>query len=250
MPSNLDWENENSHRKFPFLATTSLQSSLGYTLPNEVFVDCLIQTNTHYIHDYILSKIEYTQDSFTFYITNSTLNELAFIGHLESPFTKNQACVVLGNGVYENSSGWFIIGNLDNLLPGVHIFNAQILPTRIVRIAVGITSINGISDGNVILTTGTNVVITTIGNTIKVDTKDGICACTDNPCIKTINGISPINNNFRLESTGCVKINPITSGVEITNVCESACCGCDETNDFIDLLNSFALRLQTLENNI
>lgn len=243
---NLEWLNENMHRKFPFMHECSLKDKTGYyTIPDSIFLDILIQVNIDYQYMFYISKIEYTPEYFS--VTVSVNETEALKG---TCLPTDTVLTLYGQDAYKGSFGKIILGNFSEihyLSLDFSAASAIIEPCRVIKLCSGINSINDITEGNVNLVGKTNVIVEKDGNNINISTKDGLCACDSIPCIKTINGIEPINNDFKITPRGCVSINSITGGIEIGNNCESSCCGCDEINDFVDRINSLEKRIRILE---
>ena len=76
-------------------------------------------------------------------------------------------------------------------------------------------------------------------NTIRLDVIDGLNTTATDECgnlvslgppIRSINGIpGDANNNFRLEGSDCIDIEPGGSAtLNITDLCSRSCCGCNE----------------------
>jgi len=217
-----------------------------FSIPETFIVDAYLSMSVDFQAMFYVSKIHYSPELLS--ITVSLLDGTeALVGTIQdSSFLVN----LYGKNKYTGSFGKIVIGSYENMIYGEYEFSPKatyIEPCRVLKLGKGVTSINGITSGNVVFTTGSNVVIEQNGTIIKIDTQDGLCACGDIPCIKTINSIEPRNNNFEILGVGCVNIGPSESGLEIQNECEEACCGCDEINDMVDRINALQERITILE---
>lgn len=249
---NLEWANENSERKFPFIHTASLRDKTKrYTLPNSVIVDTLLALTEDYNLPFFLSNITYSPKILSVTISMAT-GKVALVGSINNPdpLAKNFTLELNGEEKYLGSYGKIIIGSLENLLEGSFDFFAVdsfFEPCRVIKLSRGISAINGITNGNVILTEGANTEILVNGRKIEINAIDAKCQCDTCQCIKTINGIPPLGNNFKITGVGCVQINPTENGIEIVNTCEESCCGCDEINAIVQQLQELQSRIIALE---
>ena len=243
---NTEWLNLNANRRFPFTADASLNTYPPFlALSNGLVLDALLMMSQDYQSNFYLSTLVWDTEEISLVIARQDGAE-ALIG----TGLHNSTITVIGKEDFLGSYGKVTVGDFTNFPPGKFKFiysGTQFEPCRVLKLNHGVSAINGISQGNVILASGTNVVITKAGNTIKIDTYDGLCACDDLPCIKTINGIPPINNNFTVDGIGCVSVIPGENGVKIINDCEDACCGCDEVNDMITRIRALEQRIINLE---
>lgn len=252
---NLEWLNENANRRYPFKEETTLvDRSERYQLPNTFLVDGLFMLSRNFELDFHVGRVSYSPDALTITV-NAVDNETTLVGTIQAPDPqlKNSTITLFGEGQYVGSFGRFTIGSLEDLTEGEFDFfrtETAIEPCRIVKLNQGISAINGITSGNVILKSGANTVITVVGKKIQIESFDGRCACENCPCIKTINGIPPKGNDFRIEGIGCVSIGAAQNGIEIANDCEEACCGCQEVNDFLTRLRDLEERIIILEANL
>lgn len=229
----MEWLNQNSLRKYPFTTDSDMEG-----IPDSVFVDALLSLSTGFQYEYILREVRYTPEYL--YVSVARRDTLDVV--LEG-YNTNGLILLSGNGV-----GKIIVNDLTGLEYGSKLYSNIIFePKLVTKLCSGISSLNGITEGNILFTSGTNVSINTIGNVIKIDTIDGLCACNENKCIKTINGIPPDStNNFRISSVGCLRTTNETNGILLENICETACCGCEEINDMIQELQSLQKRIVAL----
>lgn len=251
---NMEWLNLNSNRRYPFKEDSIMYDvSRRYKLSNTIFVDAIIGTPIDFQFNFYISRIQYSPVLLS--VTISTQEGLeALIGTIQDP-DSNASNILLnleGKNKFLGAYGRLIIGNLNNLPEGDFEYLQQDLviePCRVIKTSLGITSLNSITSGNIILKSSSNVVITpqVEDKIILIDTFDGLCACDSCPTIRTFNGQEPINNNVNIQGVGCITVVPGNNGIDIKNECEDACCGCDEVNDMVDRISDLQRRITILE---
>lgn len=250
---NLPWLNENANRYFPFKDDIALQDrTRRFQIPHNFLVDAIVFLTFDFKFDVYVSKIIYSPELLSVYLSTVT-GKTALVGTIQNPDPelKNGVLHLEGQEEYIGSGGKLVIGSLENMVEGEFDFflaDACLEPTKVIKLSHGIAAINGITQGNVILEPGANTLITTSGNSIKIETFDGRCACDSCPCIKSINGLKPINNNFNIRGVGCVTINPAENGITVGNSCEDACCDCEEVEAIFERLRDLETRLLAAEN--
>ncbi len=246
---NIEWQDINEDRKYPFISTATLKDKTNtFTLSNSFFLDAIILVNKDFQAQFYVDQIKYTPDLISISI-NMQDGTPALIGTSENP-TDFSTLGLEGKNEYLGSFGKLMLGKISNIPYGTLSFYAPATmfePCKILKLNSGISSINGITSGNVILSSESNVIIRVEGNKIYINSIDGLCACNETPCIKTINGIEPINSNFIINGIGCVKVSDDEGGIIVENTCEESCCGCDEVNDFIDRMQGLENRIHALE---
>ena len=247
---NLEWYNLNANRRFPLIHEQDPIDITGkFTIPNNFIVDAKIMVNINFQHNFGISKILYTPEVLS--ITINDINEgiEALVGTLQNPIIEEPTTLIIsGKDSFLGSYGKLIINSLENMPYGEFKFAAAVIePCLVLKLGQGVTGINGITSGNVTLASKSNVVISKENNIIYIDTQDGLCACDSTSCLKTINGVEPVNRNINIVGRGCVTVEPIEGGILVGNSCEAACCGCDEINDFIDRINELQKRITILE---
>jgi len=254
---NQEWLNINANRKYPFKEESNLKDETRrFQLPDDFLVDALLIVPINYQFDFYVSKVSFSIEELAVTISMRDQEE-ALTGTIQYPdlSSTNQTLALSGRGTYNGGYGKLVIGSFSSLIEGEFNFLYQdttVEPCRIIKLNQGITSLNGITSGNIILKSGTNVVITpeVDQNKIIIDTFDGLCACDECPTVKTINGRQPVNNNFSIAGIGCVTVTESGNGIQIGNDCEEACCGCDEVNDMVDRIRDLQERITILENNL
>lgn len=181
-----------------------------------------------------------------------------------------------GSGDFDDSVGKVAIGRLDDidtLPPGYYTFApaATTLETDAIRPMIrgisSLTVVNG-SDrspriyGDVELVAGNNMRIVAnlvegfepsiVFSAISGEGLNATCACeetTADNCIRFINGIPPLpDGNFRLVGNKCIDIQPITNGLQFSDVCSQPCCGCEELDALTRQIDRFADGAVTLNN--
>jgi hypothetical protein len=250
---NQDWYNINSYRKYPFKDyCTLIDITKRVTLPSNFIVDAIFSLSLNWQENFYLSKTTINSTELTLEVSCKIDSTVALSGTIQNPSysSSNFSVTMYGLNSYVGSSGKIVIGSLSNIIEGTHTFNdAEFEPCRVLKLAKGVTSINGISDGPVILEAGQNVFVEVVGNVITIRALTDPCNCKDNgcKCIRTINGIEPVNNNIQISGIGCVTVSEGEQGIEIGNQCEDSCCGCDEVNDMIDRIRDLEERIIHLE---
>lgn len=248
----VEWLNLNSNRSYPFKTDAgTMDRTNKVKLPNDFIIDAILSVSKNFQFDFYLSKYIYTPDLLSVTVSDAYTIE-AMVGTIQNPSKDlaNATMVMTGKDEYLGSWGKLVIGSVKNLMEGQYDYLTIFEPCRVMKSGRGISSINGIKDGNVVLASGSNVVIQVDGKKILLNTVDGICACENNPCIKTINDIPPLKNNFIFEGIGCVRFVPIENGLRAVNDCEDSCCGCDEINDMIDRIKILTDRIEILESHL
>lgn len=247
---NQGWLNENEARNFPFLATSSLYNNTRRVrLPLNFVVDCFLFLSHDYKHNVYLSRVVYSPEQLSLYFSVVT-GKTCLVGTVKDVSQSNFLVNLTGEEKYLGSSGKVVVASLESLPYGDFSFlvdDTTIEPTRVAKLGIGVSSINGITEGNVVLKEGANTTITKEGKVIKIETTDGRCACDSCPCIKTINSLKPIGNNFNIRGVGCASITQSEDGITYGNTCENACCDCDDLEAINAKLLEFERRLAALE---
>lgn len=186
-----------------------------------------------------------------------------------------QSYALPGAGDFDDTVGKIVIGDtsdLSTLPPGQYLFTPEAgrLDTDVVRpIIRGVSAlvlVNGTERserlyGDQELTAGTNMRITpaTVNGVqqIRFDAINGEglndeCVCegdTQDPCIKTINGVAPTPaGDFTLLGSNCITVNSVTNGLRFVDTCSDPCCGCAELEAVTRDLEKFGEAATTLNN--
>jgi hypothetical protein len=279
MPLSLldqDWLNQNANRAYPLdEAAGGADISGAFRLPKSFLVDLLWPVHAALNHDctrFHLSSVLVAGDAVIGNISYSPSDGAAsaVVGSFvvdRATHVRNNIYNIVGTGAFADSVGRVAVGDLAELYQegGGLTFDldgARIVPTCIRPNLRGVSGLafrngNDLSDlltGDVELVAGRAVRLTVEGNTIRIDaTSDESlredCACdVVGPCIQTINGIPPDDdNNFTLLGDECVTIEPITNGLQFLDKCSKACCGCDELKVVVDAAGGFGSQLNRLE---
>lgn len=279
---NLEWTNLNAMRRYPIVAdATCVDVTSSFQIPDDFLVALYLPIGLGVDIEpgrfFILSLGAYASGyAVTIgYAADSGNIPVATALIASSTFTPNQSYALGGLGNFADSMGTLVIGTLDsiNLQPAGQ-FNFSLPATALecdcIRpIVRGVGSIlvqNGSTlsapqYGTITIVAGTNMQITAIpasdGSNPQLifDAIEGAglsttCVCLDESTptpIYTINGIPPTaGGDFTLVGDDCIKIGDIANGLQFTDDCSDACCGCPE----LEVVTAAATQLATQANSL
>lgn len=189
-------------------------------------------------------------------------------------FTEYSTYALVGVNSWDDTVGRIVIGQLSGVaaLPaGIYEFDpsgAALDPDVIRPLIRGVSSLATEQGGlrssklrnHVVLQAGRNIRLSVIEVTgqdpvIRIDaiadTDLEPCLCVEQsaPCIRTINDIpGDAQQNFTLQGDNCLKLTPITNGLQLTDECCQPCCGCAELEAVLAALRGVQSTARTLEN--
>ena len=279
---NADWYDENSQRKYPLNEdATALDDSGTFSIPNDLIVDLLWPVQADLSIDPTLFHIA----GIAVFGTGIALSlgyDGSVIGMVSidaNSFSRNQTFLIQGTGAFYDTVGKIVIGSLDTVkkLAGAFTFvknngvAARLVPTVIRPDIRGVSALylkngdelSGPFQDDIVLMGGQNMLITRqagvggepdriVFNAISGLNLNEDCQCGENaalPCIRRINGVGPDENgDFTLLEDACLKLQPITNGLQLTDECSQPCCGCNELKVVRDALELMITRAQAAEN--
>lgn len=288
---NLQWLNHNSQRAYPLTDRASKLDITGAVKIPDSFLLGLyfpvhagenVQPDKFFLRTLLISPTGY---NIAIAYDNGEDEPIlvASVNIARSTHTENRTYALPGVDDFADSVGQVVIGRVDDidaLPPGLYKFSAEageLEPDAIRPMIRGITSITLVNGadrseklyGDIELVAGNNMRLTPvivegedpqiIFSAISGEGLNEDCVCEDDevgPCIRTINGISPLpNGDFRMIGDECLLLAPITNGLQLVDDCSQPCCGCadlDALNGRVDALgnqiltlNNFVGRLQT-----
>lgn len=276
---NIEWLNQNSQRNYPLSEEASLRDTTdSFSIPLDLIVDLVwpvhadasVETDKFQVYSIAIfgNGISITVGYDGVAIGSMSVSSITH--------TRNQSYFISGAGDFHDSVGKITIGSLENAMSaaGAYYFDltgARLEPTVVrpdLRGVTGFVLVNGedrseLLTGDVELIAGRNCRITPISNPggnpqIRIDAISGEglneeCECDNLPenarAIQTINGIEPDENgNFNLLGSDCMRIEEMANGVRIIDVCSEACCGCEELEPIVQVLQQMETQITTLEN--
>lgn len=199
---------------------------------------------------------------------------VANVNIARSPHTEYKTYAMSGVDDFDDTVGKIVIGDLteiDRLSPGYYTFTPDTTPIEtdsirpIIRGISSLTIVNG-SDrsqklyGDVEIVAGSNMRIVAnsvsgqptqvVFSAISGEGLNAVCECEENAdktAIRLINGIPPLaDGNFRMVGNKCISIQPVTNGLQFTDLCSQPCCGCEELDAIVQQINRFADGATTL----
>jgi len=275
---NLEWLNQNAQRNYPLSEEASLQDiSSTFTLPLDLVVDLVWPVHA----DATVETDKFQIHSISIFGSGVTItigydgSPIGAISVASATHTRNQSYFISGTGDFHDSVGKVTVGSLENTMSsaGAYFFDltgGRLEPTVIrpdLRGVTGIVLVNGDDrsetlTGDIELIAGRNCRLTPISNPggnsqIRIDAISGEglnneCDCDNLPetasPIYTINGISPdVNGNFTLSGSDCLTITELANGIKLVDVCSDACCGCEELEPIVAVLQQMEAQITTLE---
>lgn len=273
---NLDWLNQNANRAYPLHEdATGMDTTGTFRLPKSFLVDLLWPIHISFGQDctrFHLYSLLTAGDTVTLQIAHTSASDTTtVVGSVvinRAQHKENSTYLIQGTGDFEDSVGQVAVGRLDEVysqgggytfdLAGARLMSTCIRPNLRGVSALRVQSGNDISDllvGDVELVEGWNVRLTVLdGNKIRIDARSDSnlredCGCDEiGACIKTINGVPPdAMGNFTLVGDNCITISPLANGLQLTDKCSKACCGCDELTPVVGTAESMSAQLDRLE---
>jgi hypothetical protein len=280
---NLEWLNHNSQRSYPLAEDATKTDSTGtFQLPDDFLLGLYLPIHAGLDVDpsqFFISSVSVFATGYSVSISynddsgSATVVATAVIS--KAAHTPNMSYALPGVSAFDDTVGKIVIGILDSIdqqPAGQFSFRYQDgkLDSDCIRPMIrGIQSIRILNNGelstpitgHVIFEAGSNMQITVsqvpgLAAEVRFDAIEGkglteTCACEEPTAgpIMTINGIGPDPyGNFQLNGKVCIEIDPITHGLQLTDTCSSACCGCSELESLTKELELLGTAEQTLEN--
>lgn len=279
---NVEWLNQNAQRNYPIAEGASMKDVTGtFELPADFIVDLVwpvqasanVQAGNFYVHTVTVFGEGVTITLGYQGLSSSTVGSVSVAS---GTHTQNQSYFINGVGDFFDSIGKITIGSLENISSSSGLYRFDLAGARLESTVVrpnlrGVSSIvlvNGsdTSDplsGDIELIAGQNIRLTPIddglGNPqIRIDAIQGEglnqgCDCSgelpaSGEPIRTINGIAPdANGNFNLQGDDCLNLAAIENGLQITDSCSQACCGCTELEKIVEDLEKLRDQVNTLD---
>lgn len=281
---NLQWLNHNSQRAYPLADWGSATDQTGTIKIPDSFILALyfpvhagldVQPERFYIQALGIYPTGY---SVAIGYDDGTGDPpiVANVNISRAQHTEYRTYALSGSDDFDDSVGKIVIGKLDeidSLPPGYYTFDPDATPLEtdaispMIRGISALVVVNG-SDrseriyGDVELVAGENMRIIAnlvegqppeiVFSAISGEGLNAACVCEDTPsdnCIRFINGIPPLGDgNFRMVGNKCLSIQPITNGLQFSDLCSEPCCGCAELTALTRQIDRFADGVITLQN--
>lgn len=281
---NLEFLNLNAARRFPLSDDSSgVDTSGTFTLPNEFLVGLDLPIGAGSDVDpsrFFLQQLMIYATGFGLVVgyqpSSGPAVNVATALVPRAVHITNNVYALGGIGDYADTVGRVVIGKLDAIdqqPSGQFTFtldNARIEPEcvrPILRTLGALVVVNGTERsqplyGDIELVADANIQIVPIvvsgqDPQIRISAIQGeglaeACVCvgdTQAPPIRRINGVPPTAaGDFTLLGNDCLTINPITNGLQLSDVCSQPCCGCKELETVTAGLEQFGSKATTLEN--
>jgi len=282
---NLEFLNHNSVRSFPLTTWGSKTDVTGSVrIPDSLilFLDFPIHSGLNVDPSkFFIRQLALYQTGINISLgyDNNTADGIAVgsVNVAKSSHTEFRSYAMPGSGDFDDSNGRVVLGDLavlDELPLGVFTFAAAATPIEVSAIRPmlrAVSALTVVSNGNrstriygdVEFRAGTNMRISVnfsdsvnpeiVFSAIAGEGLNEVCGCDNETAAVTpilfINGIPPLpNGNFRIIGDDCLTVNPITNGLQLTDVCSKPCCGCNELDPLVEELRRFADGATTLQN--
>jgi hypothetical protein len=259
---SLDWSSLNSLRRYPIREGLSCTSTDGrFKIPDNLIIDFTLSASSDVSKRFYISQIVNLISSITIQISDFDgiivgVFEIAELTHTQdSVYYLNPTILyvgaagkitigVLADLVYQPAGTFEFVSGATEFEPRTIIPNSQGVDRLIfVDALAGTYSLTG----DVTITTRDNLLFTKQGSQVFLDAGDGLGlnkVCSEAPCVKSINGISPDPDTGNISFIGlnCLKVSsPSDYTINLDDTCCVPCSGCDD-------LQELTLRLTSLEN--
>jgi hypothetical protein len=202
--------------------------------------------------------------------------QVASVNVANSSHTEYRSYAVPGSDAFDDSVGRIVFGDLSAIADfpiGVFNFLPSATPIEVSAIRPmirGVSSVTVVSGGSrsvplygdIEFRAGANFRITVnqadtptpeiVFSAISGEGLNDVCGCDDDTSnstpIRFINGIPPLpNGNYRILGDDCLRVKPITNGLQLEDVCSKPCCGCNELEALINEVKRFSDGATTLQ---
>jgi hypothetical protein len=279
---NLEFLNHNSQRSFPLAAWGDrTDTTAAITIPNELILALDFPVHAGMNVDpsrFFIRQLAIYPTGINISIGYDDLSatgiQVASVNVATSSHAEYRSYAVPGSDDYDDSVGRIVLGALSCIADfptGVFNFAAASTPIEVSAIRPmirGISSLTVVSGGSrsvrlygdIELRAGNNMRITVntptttpeiVFSAISGEGLNEVCGCddeADSVPIRFINGIPPLaNGNFRILGDECLRVLPITNGIQLDDVCSKPCCGCNELDALISEIQRFSDGATTLQ---
>ena len=280
---NLEFLNQNSQRKYPLTDdSTSTDTTGSFTLPDDFLVGLDLPVHAGMDVDptlFFLMSFGIYSSGFVVVIgyqpATGAAIQVASASIPVAGFEINNTYALGGINDFADTVGKITIGNIDTVINeepagffNFAVADSRIEPDCIRPIIRGISSISVASGtgqstrlyGDIELVADQNIQLTTVivagqNPQIRISAIQGEglaqpCICVGDATatpINRINGVPPTpSGDFTLLGNNCLKIIPITNGLQLEDTCSSPCCGCKELETITQDLKQFGTMYSTL----
>ena len=279
---NLQWLNHNSQRSYPFTVSATKQDvQKTIRIPDSFLVAMYlpisatndVNPNRFFVKNLLISPIGFNI-TVGYASPQGETVDVAAANIARTAFSPNQSYSLGGLGVFDDTIGHLVLGNLDEintLPPGLYSFNVAdtALEPDVIRPAIrGVSRLrvsNNLEEsayvyGDITLVAGTNIRLsvseTAEDTKIIIDAISGLnlnadCICptpTDGECIRCINGVCSDDGTFSFVSNDCVEIIPGPNSLTFADTCAQPCCGCAELDELTTATTRLSDGALTLQN--
>lgn len=290
---NLQWADHNTERSYPLtIEATKQDVTASFELPDDFIVALYLAAPSELNIDpgkFYISSIGNFTSGFGVTISYDAVGgpqKVATANIARSAFSEYSTFRLTGVDTFLNATGSIMLGKVDNIdqqPPGEFTFDlaGARLETDVVRPNIRALSslrvqngadLSRILTGHVVIKAGTNQRITVVQeagedpeivfDAIQGEGLNEECVCEDDedqaPCIRTLNGIpGTAGGDFSLLGFDCLKVQPITNGLQLVDTCSCPCCGCveleivtEKAQELAQLARTFEISLTNLESRV
>ena len=269
-----DWLSENGQRRYPLVDSATLfDTSAQFELPTNFIVDLSMTVPASELATtpnpnlfFVSSVGSYASGYIVSFSYDTTV--IGTIAVPRATHTWGKAYTLVGKDPMPAYIGSVCVGDLDTIdsqPAGLWTFASTataILASRITFMPSSLSGIKVLSKGvlsklmtgRVNITAGQNALATVtqdegvevyhvalgaVGNVDYTAANECVGTRPTGSCIRTINGIAPVNYNFSITpSSGGVSIVAAGNGIMLDDVASKPCCGADDLNVVLDALRS------------
>lgn len=280
-PLNLEWRNHNAVRRFPFAGEATLTDDSGsFEIPVDFLLDLVLPVHASIDLDparYFVRELGSFGSGYLLIVAHDGddgVTDVATATVPRSGHVFGRRYALGGIEPFDDTVGHVVIGRLatiDRQPEGRYQFSlaaTQLEPWSIrpnLRAVQALQVVNGgesspLIYGDVVFGAGTNMQLVVslvegespriVFNAISGEGLVEECDCTgDNaelPCVRTINGVSPVNDEITLVGNDCVEFEAFPGGLRISDSCCTPCCGCRELEVVTEALERLRVEQETL----
>lgn len=279
MPNKIwqdSWPDRNRQRNYPLAEEASATDGTGaFKIPLDFLIGLRLPVDCGMVPDpgrFFILRIAAYSTGYQVTVGYQPVSGSAVVAAIASVsadgFTQNKIVPLLGQGDYEESVGWIMVGRLDSIASqpsGQFTFSVESGRLEADCIIPDIRGISGFRvenrgilspryTGDIELVAGRNSRISGSSGVITVDFIDGEgsiedCECEEDPGtpVLRINGVGPgPTGDIAIPTGTCLGLTAGTNQISLTNECAQPCCGCPELEVLTQRVSTIPSQLATL----